>query len=60
MPTYSKAFSGMLVNFINLTYKEKMTFYRFKAWKTDIHYLVLTHAMTRVEDDPLAHHLVFI
>lgn len=23
-------------------------------------YLVLTHAMTRVEDDPLAHHYVFI
>lgn len=30
------------------------------AWKTDVHYLVLTHAVTRVEDDPLAHHYVFI
>lgn len=30
------------------------------ARKTDVHYLVLTHAVTRVEDDPLAHHYVFI
>ncbi len=30
------------------------------AMNTDVCYLVLTHAMTWVEDDPLAHHHMFI
>lgn len=28
--------------------------------KTEVHYLVLTHSVTRIQDDPLAHHCVFI
>lgn len=29
------------------------------VWKTTVHYLVQTHAMTHVKDDPLAKRIVF-